>query len=118
PGPTTPVAGPGEATPTPAPTPVPSQQTFEQSVLGITDVSTDTGAIGGSLLLALLMLLIIGFAGELFNNTVENNYSVISGWLKKGPLGMLRNFGGRFLGEARIGLLAFLLLTALVSCFV
>jgi hypothetical protein len=109
-------AGPGE--PTPVPTPAPTQPTFEQSVLGITDVNTDTGAIGGSLLLALLLLLIVGFAGELFNNTVENNYSVITGWLKKGPLGWLRNLGGKFLGEARIGLVAFLLLTALISSFV
>jgi hypothetical protein len=116
PGPSTPVAGPAE--PTPMPSPAPTLPTFEQSVLGITDVDTDTGDIGGSLLLALLMLLIIGFAGELFNNTVENNYSVIAGWLKKGPLGALRNLGGSFLGEARIGLVAFLLLTALVSSFV
>lgn len=98
--------------------PEPTAPTFEQSVLGITAVNTDTGAIGGSLLLALLMLLIIGFAGELFNNTVENNYSVIAGWLRKGPLGALRNFGGSFLGEARMGLVSFLLLTALVSSFV
>jgi hypothetical protein len=116
PAPTNPVAGPAE--PTPLPTPGPTAPTFEQSVAGITDVNTDTGAIGGSLLLALLMLLIIGFAGELFNNTVENNYSVIAGWLRKGPLGALRSFGGSFLGEARIGLVAFLLLTTLVSCFV
>jgi cell division septation protein DedD len=116
PAPTGPIAGPGEATP--APTPAPTPLTFEQSVLGITDVNTDVGSIGGSLLLALLMLLIIGFAGELFNNTVENNYSIIAGWLKKGPLGWLRNVGGSFLGEARIGLVAFLLLTALISSFV
>ncbi|HEX2626863.1 MAG TPA: FGLLP motif-containing membrane protein [Candidatus Limnocylindrales bacterium] len=116
PGPTG--VGAGPADPTPEPTPTPTQPTFEQSVLGITDINTDTGAIGGSLLLALLMLLIIGFAGELFNNTVENNYSVIAGWLRKGPLGALRNLGGSFLGEARIGLVSFLLLTTLVSCFV
>ena len=116
PGPTGAVIGHGPATP--APTPGPTQPTFEQSVAGITDVNTDTGAIGGSLLLALLLLLIVGFAGELFNNTVENNYSIIAGWLKKRPLGWLRSFGGRFLGEARIGLVAFLLLTALISSFV
>jgi hypothetical protein len=81
-------------------------------------VNADTGAIGGSLLLALLMLLIIGFAGELFNNTVENNYEEISGWFKKGPLGWLRRVGGRLGGQARIGLLAFLGVTALVSSFV
>jgi hypothetical protein len=116
PDPTGPIALPAEATPTP--TPAPTHPTFEQSVAGITDVNTDTGAIGGSLLLALLMLLIIGFAGELFNNTIENNYSIIAGWLKRGPLGVMRNAGGRLFGEARIGLVAFLLLTTLVSCFV
>ena len=64
------------------------------------------------------MLLIIGFAGELFNNTVENNYEEISGWFKKGPLGWLRRMGGRLGGQARIGLVAFLGVTALVSSFV
>lgn len=98
--------------------PAPDPPTFEQSVLGVSDVNTDGGAIGGSLLLALLMLLIIGFAGELFNNTVENNYTEISGWFRKRPLRWLRELGGRFLGEARIGLVGFLALTALVSSFV
>jgi hypothetical protein len=116
PGPSTPVAGPAE--PTPAPTPAPTLPTFDQSVLGITDVNTDVGAFGGSLVLALLMLLIIGFAGELFNNTVENNYTEISGWFRKRPLRWLRDLGGRFAGEARVGLLAFIALTALVSSFV
>jgi hypothetical protein len=81
-------------------------------------VNGDTGAIGGSLLLALLMLLIIGFAGELFNNTVENNYEEISGWFRKGPLGWARRMGGKLGGQARIGLIAFLGATALVSSFV
>jgi hypothetical protein len=101
-----------------APTPAPTLPTFDSSVLGIEDVNTDGGDVGGNLLLALLMLLIIGFAGELFNNTVENNYDEISGWFRKGPLGWLRRVGGRLGGEARIGLLAFLLLTAFISSFV
>lgn len=100
------------------PTPAPTSPTFESSVLGIEDVNADTAAIGGSLLLALLMLLIIGFAGELFNNTVETNYEEISGWFKKGPLGRVRRMGGKMVGQARIGLVAFLGVTALVSSFV
>jgi hypothetical protein len=104
--------------PSGAPTPAPTPPTFDQSVLGIADVNEDVGAVGGSLLLALLMLLIIGFAGELFNNTVENNYLEISGWFKTGPLGWLRRMGGKLGGQARIGLLLFLGLTALVSSFV
>ena len=98
-------------------TPEPSLPTFSESVLGISDVNADVADLGGSLLLALLLLLIIGFAAELFNNTVEQNYTEISGWFKKGPLGWIRRAGGR-LGEARIGLLAFLALTALISSFV
>jgi hypothetical protein len=101
-----------------APTPAPTQPTFESSVLGIEDVNADVATVGGSLLLALLLLLIIGFAGELFNNTVENNYDEISGWFKKGPLGWLRRLGGKLAGEARLGLLVFLGLTAFVSSFV
>jgi hypothetical protein len=100
------------------PEPSPSLPTFSQSVLGLTSVNTEAGAIGGNLLLALLLLLIIGFAGELFNNTVENNYSEISGWFRKGPLGWLRRAGGKLGGEARTSLVVFLALTALISCFV
>ena len=101
-------------------TPKPSQPTFEQSVLAITDVGVnpEPAAVGGSLLLALLLLLIIGFAGELFNNTVENNYTEISGWFRKGPLGWLRRMGGKLAGEHRTSLLVFLALTALISSFV
>ena len=98
--------------------PAPSLPTFSQSVLDLTAVNTEAEAVGWNLLLALLLLLIIGFAGELFNNTVENNYSEISGWFRKGPLGWLRRMGGKVGGEARTGLLAFLGLTALISCFV
>lgn len=114
PGPTDAIAAPGEV----APTPEPTTPTFEQSVAGITDVSTETGAIGGSLLLALLLLLIVGFAGELFNNTIENNYSTIAGWLGRRPLRWLQELGGRFRGDATIGLVGFLALTALISSFV
>ncbi|HEY8238954.1 MAG TPA: FGLLP motif-containing membrane protein, partial [Candidatus Limnocylindrales bacterium] len=96
----------------------PSFPTFDQSVLGITDVNMEVPAVGGSLLLALLLLLIIAFAGELFNNTVENNYSIIAAWFKKGPFGWLRRMGGKLGGEARVGLLIFLALTALISSFV
>jgi hypothetical protein len=99
-------------------TPAPSMPTFSASVLGVSDVNADVAAIGGSLLLALLLLLIIGFAGELFNNTVENNYTEISGWFRKGPLGAIRGLGGALRGDPRVGLLLFLVLTALISSFV
>ena len=99
-------------------TPAPTLPTFSGSVAGITDVNGEVAALGGSLLLALLLLLIIAFAGELFNNTVEHNYTEISGWFKKGPLGWLRRMGGKLGGEAHVGLLLFLVLTALISSFV
>jgi len=89
-------------------------------VLAIEDVNSDGGALGGSLLLALLLLLIIGFVGELFNNTVETNYDEIAGWFRKGPIGRLRRaFGGiRIDPPGRPGVLLFIALTALVSSFV
>jgi hypothetical protein len=99
--------------------PEPSVPTFSESVLSLTDVNADVAAVGGSLLLALLLLLIIAFAGELFNNTVESNYTEISGWFKKGAMGRVRRVGSRlFGGGARLGLLLFLVLTALISSFV
>jgi len=81
-------------------------------------VSADVAAVGGSLLLALLLLLIVAFAGELFNNTVENNYAEISGWFSKGPFPRIARVAGWFGHRARIGLLGFLGLTALISSFV
>lgn len=59
------------------------------SVHGPADVSTDPAAMGVSALLALLLLLFMGFIGELFNNTVKVHYDEISGWWKKGWLGRL-----------------------------
>jgi hypothetical protein len=122
-GPTaTPASEPTTAPPTSPPTggaggtPTSTFPTFSQSVAGITDaVNTDGGAVGGSILLALLLLLIIGFAGELFNNTVENNYSVIVGWYSKGPIGRAMSWLSR---HGRGGVFLFIMLTALISSFV
>jgi hypothetical protein len=77
-------------------------------------------ALGASLLLALLLLLIVGFIGELFNNTVENNYDEIAGWFRKGPLGAVRRGLDRIHIDppGRPGVLLFIALTALVSSFV
>jgi len=112
----------------PAPTPVPgggddqaggaSGPVFAASVIGVTEVNTDIGAFIGSLVLALLMLLFVGFAGELFNNTIENNYDAWSGWLRRGPLGWITRSAGWLAARAGVGVLAFIALTALVSAFV
>ncbi|HET9851271.1 MAG TPA: FGLLP motif-containing membrane protein [Candidatus Limnocylindrales bacterium] len=130
PGPT-PSTDPGAATLEPIPaateppgaagaTPEPSLPAWEESVLGIVDVNADGDAIGGSLLLALLLLLVVGFIGELFNNTVENNYHEIAGWFRKGPLGRARAAltRVRFDPPGVPGVWLFIALTALVSSFV
>ena len=108
-------SAPPPAAPPPPQRPPPHPPTFAGSILAVGEVNTDAGAIGGSLALALLLLLIIGFAGELFNNTVENNYSVIAAWFAKGPFGRLTSWVGR---NRRGSVLLFLALTALVSSFV
>jgi len=51
------------------------------------DVSTDPAAMGVSALLAVVLLLFMGFVGELFNNTVKAHYDEISGWWQKGLIG-------------------------------
>jgi hypothetical protein len=48
-------------------------------------------ALGGSALVALVLLLFIGFTSELFNSTFESNYDEIAGWL-----GLRRRGQGRF----------------------
>ena len=119
-GTATAVPGPPATEAPTAPTPEPSFPAWTASVLAIQDLNSDGGAIGGSLLLALVLLLIVGFIGELFNNTVENNYDEIAGWFRKGPIGRLRRAVGgiRFDPPGRPGVLIFIGLTALISSFV
>ena len=104
----------------PGPPAPPGPHTFAGSVAALTDLNTEPVALGGSLLLALLLLLIVGFIGELFNNTVENNYDVIAGWFRKGPLGAIRRGLDRIHLDlpGRPGVLVFIALTALISSFV
>ena len=98
----------------------PEPPSFAGSVATLTGVSTEPTAIGGSLLLALLLLVIVGFIGELFNNTVENNYDEIARWFRRGPLGSVRRALDRvrFDLPGRPAVWAFIALTALVSSFV
>lgn len=60
---------------------------WARSVPVAKDVSTDPQTLAGSALAAMLLLLAMGFIGELFNNTVETNYDRISGWWQKSWLG-------------------------------
>ena len=118
---TSPPQQPSDPPAAPAPHGPPGPPTFVGSVVVATsNFSTEPGPVVGSLLLALLLLLIVAFAGELFNNTVENNYDVIGGWFKKGPLGALRRLRDRitFDPPGRPGVLVFIALTALISSFV
>jgi hypothetical protein len=56
------------------------------SVHGPADVSTDPAALGASAAAAMLLLLFMGFVGELFNNTVKANYDELIGlWQKSWP---------------------------------
>ena len=46
-------------------------------------VSTDPGTLASSAMVAMLLLLVMGFIGELFNNTFQSNYDrIITGWQK------------------------------------
>jgi hypothetical protein len=72
---------------------------FATSVRSLSAVRLDPAALGASALLALLLLLLMAFPGELFNSTVEANYDEIAGWFRRlrlpgigaiwrGPLGV------------------------------
>jgi hypothetical protein len=62
-------------------------------------VSTQAADIGGSLLAALLLLVAMGFIGELFNDTMEANYDRITGWWKESWVGRIGcGLGGLFGG--------------------
>jgi hypothetical protein len=110
------VPAPSEPPPAaPLPPPPPRAPTFAASIVAVDSLNTDAVAVGGSLAVALLLLLLIGFAGELFNNSVESNYDVIARWFGKGPIGRVAAWLGR---HRRASVLAFIALTALVSAFV
>lgn len=69
------------------------------SVAGAADISTKAADIGGSALAALLLLVAMGFIGELFNNTMETNYDRILTWWRESWLGRIgHRLGGLFGG--------------------
>ena len=87
---------------------------FAASVMSPNGVSADPLAIGGSALLAFLLMLFMAFPGELFNNTVEANVDEIRGWFRKGPMGVIGRFIGNLpRGPIMIGL--FVLLAAFIN---
>ncbi|MEX1072572.1 MAG: hypothetical protein WED86_02640 [Chloroflexota bacterium] len=59
------------------------------SVPGTGEISGQPADVAGSALAALLLLAVMGFIGELFNNTMETNYDRVIGWWKKSWLGRI-----------------------------
>jgi hypothetical protein len=59
------------------------------TVPGAGEVSMKLADIGGSALAAVLLLVAMGFIGELFNNTAETNYDRILGWWQKSWVGRI-----------------------------
>ncbi len=71
------------------------------SVPGAGDVSLKAADLGISAVAALLLLVVMGFIGELFNNTMETNYDRILAWWQKSWLERVgRRFAGLFGGGA------------------
>ena len=71
------------------------------SVPTAAQVSTNAASLGGSALAALLLLVMMAFIGELFNNTFEANYARITAGWKKSWLGRVaKGIGGMFGGGA------------------
>lgn len=65
------------------------------SVPSANQVSTDGVKLAGSAIAALLLLLAMGFIGELFNDTFEGNYDRILAWWQRSWLGKVgKAFGG------------------------
>lgn len=70
----------------PAPDVVEDSIPWAASVYGPADVSTEPAALGASAAMAMLLLLFMGFVGELFNNTVKAHYDELLGlWQKSWP---------------------------------
>ena len=66
-----------------APAPAGGADDWEGSVPSVGEVSTKGVNLAGSALAALLLLLAMGFIGEVFNDTLESNYDrILVGWRK------------------------------------
>lgn len=75
---------------------------WARSVPVVGDVSTDATRMAGSAVAALLLLLAMGFIGELFNNTMETNYDRIVAWWQKSWLGRIGHaFSGLWGGGSK-----------------
>ncbi|HKZ92754.1 MAG TPA: hypothetical protein VJZ50_11495 [Candidatus Limnocylindrales bacterium] len=78
----------------PAPEPQGGSGSWSSSVHDPADISTDPIDIGVSAIVALLLIMFMGFIGELFNNTVKANYDEIAGWWSNSRLGRLASAWG------------------------
>jgi hypothetical protein len=68
------------------------------SVPGPGDVSTDPVKLGVGAAAALVVLLFMGFIGELFDNTLQNNYPRMMAWWSKSWVGRVGRAFSRLLG--------------------
>lgn len=86
---------------------------FAGSVPRPNQLNFDLAALGQSILLALLFLLLAAFPGQLMNKTWEENHTEIEGWLARGgkALARLRGALARFWRQP-VGIAAFVILSA------
>jgi hypothetical protein len=82
---------------------------FAASVAAPSEVRLDAASLGASALLAVILLLVMAFPGELFNSTIESNYDEIAGWLRR-----LRIRGPSVVWRGPFGMALFIGLGALV----
>ncbi len=70
------------------------------SIPSVGQVSTDPGTLASSAVLAMLLLLLMGFIGELFNNTFASNYDrIMAGWQKSWLSRVAKAFAGLWGGH-------------------
>ncbi|HEV2890218.1 MAG TPA: FGLLP motif-containing membrane protein [Frankiaceae bacterium] len=66
--------------------PPPGRSTFAHAVPSSDEVSLDTRALLVNALVTALLMLLIAFPSELFNNTLEQHYDEVRGWFgRRGP---------------------------------
>ena len=107
-----PAASIGPVPVTPVGAAVIGRSALASTLVGQTGLTLEPVALAGSLAVALLLLLFMGFTSELFNSTLESHYDEVAGWLRIGRGGRWHRLVQLWSGPLGIGL--FLVLGALV----